>query len=202
MRAEWNPLGPLARVTRVATWVVGLAALVVGIANVAALGWLPGTGAKPVCTGSGGGTGELAPGVYPARGGASVCVGDPTLAQQAAGLGQQLPRAVVALIALVLLLRFLSTAAMQGPYAATVPRALASLGWFVLIGVPIAGLLLAVSGFVLRSGFFSRSPGNGWSAEWFASFPWWSIAAGVTALTFAWILRIGVRMREDLEGTI
>ncbi|ASR37268.1 hypothetical protein BAY61_22265 [Prauserella marina] len=202
MRTEWNPLGLLTRITRVVTWGIGLAALAVAIAGVAALGWLPGTGAKPVCTDAAGGAGPLASGAYSTRGGARVCVDDPTFAQQAAGLGQQLPQAIVTLIALVLLLRFLRAAAREGPYAASVPRALSSLGWFVLIGVPLAGLLLAVSGFVLRGGFFVGSPGDGWPADWFGSFPWWSIAAGVTALTFAHILRIGVRMREELEGTI
>jgi hypothetical protein len=38
--------------------------------------------------------------------------------------------------------------------------------------------------------------------EWNETFPWWAIVAGVTALTFARILRVGVEMAKDLEGTV
>ncbi|MEU6644240.1 hypothetical protein ABZ863_17015 [Saccharomonospora sp. NPDC046836] len=202
MRAEWNPLGSLTTVTRLVTWVFGIAAMAVVIANIAALGWLPGTGANPTCVEIAGHTGPLEQGAPAIPSGTSVCVDSPSVAQRIAGVGDQVPQALFALGALFLLLRFLRTASQEGPYAATVPGRLSALGWFVLIGGPVSELLFAVSQHFLRSSLISGVSSSDWLAEWREAFPWWSIATGVAALTFAHILRVGVRMHEDLEGTI
>jgi hypothetical protein len=199
-RPDWNPLRLLTRIIRVVTWVLGIGALVLVIANVSALGWLPGTTASPVCVDTSGA------GPIPDRGhvtsGGLTCVDRPSAAQRAADLGDQLPQALFTLAALVLLLRFLRAASQEGPYADTVPGTLAALGWLVLVGAPVSGLLVAVSRQVLRGSLTAGVPSTSWYADWWAAFPWWSTATGIAALTFAHILRIGVRMREDLEGTI
>ncbi|MEV4315072.1 hypothetical protein [Actinocrispum sp. NPDC049592] len=181
-----NPLPLLARAARVVTWLVGLTVLVVVVANVSALGWLPGTHVTPACVDVGG---------------QNVCRENPTVMQRFANMGDQVPAALFALGALVLLLRFLRTAANEGPYAGAVPGQLSALGWFVLVGAPVSALLFAVSQEWLRTSLTGTS-GRGWFTVWTGVFPWWSTAAGVAALTFAYILRIGVRMNEDLEGTI
>ncbi|OLF12688.1 hypothetical protein BLA60_05220 [Actinophytocola xinjiangensis] len=181
-RQDWTPLRPLTGLARGATWVIGAGALIVVIANLSAMGWLPGTGTSPVCV-------------------ERVCTTDPTTAQSIAGLGHQVPQALFGLGALALLVRFLRTAWQEGPYADTVPGRLSTLGWFVLAGAPAAELLHAVSRTALRDSLLHGTPA-GWFTEWRAGFPWWSLAAGITALTFAHILTIGVRMREDLEGTV
>lgn len=199
MRAEWNPLRPLTGVTRLVTWVFGIAAMVIVIANIAALGWLPGTAANPTCVDIGGHAGPLEVSARTTVTGTSVCVDNPTAAQRIADMGDQVPQALFALGALALLLRFLRTASQEGPYAVTVPGRLSALGWFVLIGGPVSELLFAVSQHFLRSSLISGVPSSDWLAQWQAVFPWWSIAAGVAALAFAYILRIGVRMHEDLE---
>lgn len=202
MLAKRNPLRPLTSITRLVTWVFGIAALVIVIANVAALGWLPGTGANPTCVQTGGHAGPLEEGARATPSDTSVCVDSPSAAQRIADMGDQVPQALFALGALYLLLRFLRTASQEGPYAATVPGRLSALGWFVLIGGPVSELLFAVSRHFLRSSLISGVPSSDWLAEWRAAFPWWSMAAGAAALTFAYILRIGARMHEDLEGTI
>jgi hypothetical protein len=102
--------------------------------------------------------------------------------------------------ALVLLLRFLRTAAQEGPYATTVPGKLSVLGWFVLAGGPISTLLFALSQHFLRTSLLVGLSSSDWLTRW--TFPWWPVATGAAALTFAHIMRIGVRMREELEGTI
>jgi hypothetical protein len=200
MRTERNPLRPLTNITRLVTWVFGIAALVIVVANVAALGWLPGTGANPTCVRTGDHAGPLEEGARATPSGTSVCVDDPTAAQRIADMGDQVPQALFALGALFLLLRFLRTTSQEGPYVATAPGRLAALGWFVLVGGPVSELLFAVSQHFLRSSLISGVPSSDWLDEWLAVFPWWSLATGVAALTFAHILRIGVRMREDLEG--
>lgn len=193
MRAEWNPLRPLTSITRLVTWVFGIAAMVIVIANIAALGWLPGTGANPTCVEIGGHAGPLTEGARETPSGTSVCVDSPSAAQRIADMGDQVPQALFALGALFLLLRFLRTASQEGPYAETVPGRLSALGWFVLIGGPVSALLFAVSRHFLRDGLISGVPSAGWLTEWMAAFPWWSTATGVAALTFAYLLRIGAR---------
>lgn len=202
MRTEWNPLRPLTSVTRLVTWAFGIAAVAIVTANIASLGWLPGTGANPTCVEIGDGAGPLREGARATTSGASVCTDSPSAAQRIADIGDQVPQALFALGALSLLLRFLRTASQDGPYAASVPGRLSALGWFVLIGGPVSELLFAVSRHFLRSSLISGVPSADWLARWWAVFPWWSTAAGVAALTFCHILRIGVRMHEDLEGTI
>lgn len=178
-----EPLRPLAGIIRALTWLLGLPALAILIANIAGLGWLPGTNPSPVCVDT-------------------VCVEHPGLSQQIAYLGHQLPDLLFAWGALVLLLRFLRTAAQEGPYADEVPGRLSVLGWFVLAGGAVSTLLFVLSQHFLRISLLGGVSSMDWLGRWGTIFPWWSIAAGIAALTFAYILRIGVRMREDLEGTI
>lgn len=198
MRSERNPLPLLAGVTRLVTWAIGISCLLVVVANVAAIGWLPGTSATPACADLSQRAGSLKDGAYATVDGTGVCTDDPTAGERLADVGDQVPQALFALGALVLLLRFLRTAAQEGPYAATVPRKLSALGWFVLAGAPLSTLLFAVSRDHLRASLTMNSDTSGWFDDWWASFPWWSTAAGLTALTFAYILRVGVRMREDV----
>lgn len=200
MRTTWNPLRPLAAVTRLVTWVAGLGALAIVIANVAGLGWLPGTGVEPACVDTTGGAAPLKPGAVVTGG--LVCVDHPDPAQRVAGLGNQVPQILFGLGALLLLLWFPRTAAQQGPYVAGAPGRLSALGWFVLVGGPASALLLAVSRYFLRTALITGVPSSDWLTEWRTALPWWSIAAGIAALTFAYILRIGVRMHEDLEGIV
>ncbi|MFD8497471.1 hypothetical protein [Amycolatopsis sp. NPDC059657] len=196
-----NPLKPLTSITSVVTWVLGVAALAVVIANVSALGWLPGTSANETCVDAGGPVGVLKPGATATAGGMSACVEHPAALQRLADMGDQLPQVVFEFGALFLVLRFLRTASREGPYAATVPGKLSAAGWFVLIGGPVSGLLAALSLSYLRSTMLADAKQD-WFTEWMAVFPGWAVAVGVAALTFAYILRIGVEMREDLEGTV
>ncbi|RJQ90026.1 DUF2975 domain-containing protein [Amycolatopsis panacis] len=185
----------------VATWVVGIAALAVVIANVSALGWLPGTSASETCVDAGDAVTALEPGAVVSAGGTSVCVEHPVAMQRLADLGDQLPQVVFEFGALFLVLRFLRTASREGPYAAAVPGRLSAAGWFVLIGGPLSGLLATLSQAYLRSTMLADAR-PGWFGEWMNAFPGWAVGTGVAALTFAYILRIGVGMREDLEGTV
>jgi hypothetical protein len=116
-------------------------------------------------------------------------------------VGDQVPDVLFDLIAL-LLLRFLRTASNEGPYSATVPGMLRALGRFVMIGAPVDALIIAVADFHLRTSLGQNLPSTAWLSQWWDTFPWWAILAGVTAVTFGWIPRIGVRMGEDLEGTV
>jgi hypothetical protein len=200
MRTKWSSLRPLTGVTRVVTWVFWLGAIAVVIANIAALGWLPGTSANETCVDNGGYAGPLKAGAYATASGTSVCVDNPTATQRIADIGDQVPQALFALAALLLLLRFLRTASQEGPYAATVPGRLAAAGWFVLVGGPVSELLFTLSQHVLRTSLITGVPSSEWLTQWRATFPWWSVVTGVGALVFAYILRTGARAQEEREG--
>jgi hypothetical protein len=195
MRTKVNSLGLLTSFTRFLTWVVGIGAMAVVIANLGVLGWLPGTTADPACVDTRGQAGQAA------AGSTLVCTDSPSAAQRLADMGDQLPTLLFGLGALFLLLRFLRTASQEGPYAATVPFKLSALGWLLLVGGPLSTLLEAVSRSYLLSTLVADNRSD-WFTEWQAAFPGWSVVAGIAALTFAQILRVGVRMREDLEGTV
>jgi hypothetical protein len=189
-------LRSLTGVTRLVTWVFGIGAMLIVIANIAALGWLPGTTANPTCVEAGDRTGPLRVGAHATPSGASVCVDSPSPAQRVADIGDQVPQALFALGALYLLLRFLRTAGHEGSRGPGVPGRLSVLGWFVLIGGPISALLFAVSRNYLRASLVSGVPGSDWLTEWWAAFPWWTTAVGLTALVYAHILR------KDHRGAI
>jgi len=187
MQTKRGLLPVLATVIRILTWVAGLGVLVVVIAAAGEFGWLPGNSAGPACVDTGS---RLA------------CTDHPSMAQRLADAGDQLPSMLFSLGALWLLLRFLRTAAQHGPYASAVPGRLAAFGWFTLIGGPVSSALEALSRTSLLAGLAPDTPTASWIDRWFSNFPEWSVVAGVAALTFAHILRIGVGMREDLEGTV
>lgn len=202
MRTAWSPLPVLAGITRVATWITGIGAMAVVIANISALGWLPGTSPGPSCVDTGGLLVPFKGDTYSRQDGTGVCTDSPDFGQRLADLGDQVPQVLFAAGALILLLRFLSTASREGPYADSVPGKLAALGWLLLLGGPLSEILAALSTQALRHSLIDDIRFPEWYFDWQNLIPWWSIAAGITALTFAHILRIGTRMREDLEGTV
>ncbi|MCX5402481.1 DUF2975 domain-containing protein [Streptomyces sp. NBC_00335] len=126
-----------------------------------------------------------------------LCQNSPSTAQRAADLGGQLPWMLFASLALLLFSRLLDAVVSQGPFTDKVARRLTVLGWFVTVGTPLAGLVA------------------GWSQSWLVasmvpiessgptvSEPQVLILAGLAAVIMGKIMREGVRMREDLEGTI
>ncbi|MFE3230431.1 DUF2975 domain-containing protein, partial [Nocardia sp. NPDC059228] len=91
----------------------------------------------------------------------------------------------------------LKTVLSQGPFTDAVAQRLTVLGWFVAVGTPLTGLVV------------------GWSQSWLVGSmapivgsgptvtgPMVLVLAGLTAVVMGKIMGEGVRMREDLEGTI
>ncbi|MGQ4516561.1 DUF2975 domain-containing protein [Streptomyces sp. DW26H14] len=136
-------------------------------------------------------------GVESSSSAARLCQNSPSVGQRAADLGGELPWLLFASLALLLFSRLLRAVLLRGPFTEAVSRRLTVLGWFVAVGTPLAGLAV------------------GWSQSWLVgsmapivgSGPTVSgslvlILPGLAAVIMGKIMREGVRMREDLEGTI
>ncbi|MEV0535070.1 DUF2975 domain-containing protein [Kitasatospora sp. NPDC050463] len=126
-----------------------------------------------------------------------LCQDSPSMGQRAADLGGRLPWPLFGTLALLLFSRLLKTVTRQGPFTDSVSRQLSALGWFVTAGTLVTGLVA------------------GWSQSWLVdsmapivgsgptlSGPLVLVLAGLAAVIMGKIMREGVRMREDLEGTI
>ncbi len=126
-----------------------------------------------------------------------LCQDSPSVGQRATDLGGELPWLLFGALALLLFSRLLKAVMGQGPFTEAVAHRLSILGWFVTVGTPLAGLVV------------------GWSQSWLVgsmapivgsgptvSGPLVLVLAGLTAVIMGKIMREGVRMREDLEGTI
>ncbi|AQU67909.1 DUF2975 domain-containing protein [Streptomyces niveus] len=139
----------------------------------------------------------ISEGVNVSSSAASLCQESPSVGQRAADLGHELPWLLFGSLALLLFSRLLKTVLSQGPFTDAVAQRLTVLGWFVAVGTPLTGLVV------------------GWSQSWLVGSmapivgsgptvtgPMVLVLAGLTAVVMGKIMGEGVRMREDLEGTI
>ncbi|MEU5899449.1 DUF2975 domain-containing protein [Streptomyces venezuelae] len=136
-------------------------------------------------------------GVDAAASATRLCQDDPSVAQRAADLGNELPWLLFGALALLLFSRLLNAVLEQGPFTDAVSRRLSALGWLVTVGTPVAGLVVGWSHSWLVA---SMAPIVG--SEPTVAGPQALILAGLAAVIMGKIMREGVRMREDLEGTI
>ncbi|MGW2617605.1 DUF2975 domain-containing protein [Streptomyces sp. NPDC001500] len=126
-----------------------------------------------------------------------LCQDSPSVGQRAADLGSELPWLLFAALALLLFSRLMKAVVWQGPFTDTVAQRLSVLGWFVAVGTPMAGLIVGWSQSWLVG---SMAPVAGSGPE--ISGPLALVLAGLAAVIMGKVMREGVRMREDLEGTI
>ncbi|WP_258341210.1 DUF2975 domain-containing protein [Saccharopolyspora gregorii] len=137
------------------------------------------------------------------------CLQDPDAVQRMWDLGVRLPGYLFAAVALLLLTALLRTAVRHGAFTDPVPRRMTALGWFLVLGGPVAA---AVTGWSRQALVASTVPaatppdvfggGQPWQAMSGNPFPWFAVLAGLAALIFSRIMREAVRMREDLAGTV
>lgn len=209
-----NPLRPLNTVTQVLSWLVGLPVIGFLFSSLVVLGWYPGASddpdqSIPVDAGNTVSTPHVtAPlpglkhGVSPVWGVSGLTIEAPTMVQRIEMVLHQLPQLAFYVGALFLLLRFLRRATEEGPYGSTVPSGLRTLGWYLIAAGPVCALISALAAFALRNSAVSGIPALSWLDDWGSNMPWTAVIVGAAALTFARILRIGVRMNEELEGTV
>lgn len=144
-------------------------------------------------------SGELPtnPGVEGSGSAVRLCQEAPAVAQRAADLGSTLPWLLFGAVALLFFSRLLKVVVTEGPFTTKAAGGLTALGWLVTVGTPLTGLVA------------------GWSHSWLVhsmapivdsgpefSGPLVLTLAGLAAVVMGKVTQEGVRMREDLEGTI
>ncbi|WP_282792418.1 DUF2975 domain-containing protein [Streptomyces sp. CC224B] len=136
-------------------------------------------------------------GVEAASSAARLCQDSPSVGQRAADLGGELPWLLFGSLALLLFSRLLEAVVRRGPFTEAVARRLTVLGWFVAAGTVLTGLVAGWSHSWLV-GSMAPIVGSGPTVDG-SMMP---VIAGLAAVVMGKIMREGVRMREDLEGTI
>lgn len=140
-------------------------------------------------------------GVHASMDTASVCVAHPTAGQSLAAALTQLPTALLFLGAFYLAQRLTRSAARDGVYTTQIARLMLMLGWWLLAGEITATVIEAVARISLLRGLVTWNVDSGqWFTAWYLSWP--VLLIGLSLITFARIMRLGVGMREDLEGTV
>jgi Protein of unknown function (DUF2975) len=100
-------------------------------------------------------------------------------------------------IAILWLLRGILFSVRQGdPFTQANVRRLRAIGLALLIGTPVAELLMSAFDQALTSSV--RAPGSGLSF----SVPGTGVVAGLGVFVLAQVFAHGVRLREDVEGTV
>ncbi|MFF3611641.1 DUF2975 domain-containing protein [Streptomyces sp. NPDC002580] len=132
----------------------------------------------------------------------SYCTDDPGTAQALLNSATQVPTFVFTVGALLLVLRLIRGAEGDGLYTARTAERLRRVGWWLLAGSVLAAIAESVSekaliGSLSRGGDVSALSGL---VSWDA--PYMAILTGLGVLSFARIMRVGVAMREDLDGTV
>ncbi|WP_030688148.1 DUF2975 domain-containing protein [Streptomyces sp. NRRL B-1347] len=128
---------------------------------------------------------------------ARLCQHGPSFAQRAASVGDELAWGLFAVVALVVFALLLKAIVENGPFTNPAAQYLTRLGWVVTLGAPLTSLA------------------TGWSHAWLVESmapvagsnlrmdgPLELVVPGLAALILGKIMRQGVGMREDLEGTV
>jgi hypothetical protein len=208
-RAHDRLLQPVATVVRGAYW-LSLVGLVVGL-----VGPLVGTklglawGGSQVCAESGSGFGTTGfTGVFRPHAGVDVMVRPSYCTDHADGAQRLfdvlggLPSLLLALGVLFLLNRLIQGTSRQGVFTVRTAKHLRVAGWWLLLGCLVAevveaGAHAALLATLARDHAFDADT---WLGSWQPPYALVFTALGI--LTFARVMRAGVAMREDLEGTV
>ncbi|MFF0142094.1 DUF2975 domain-containing protein [Streptomyces sp. NPDC005227] len=210
-----NPLEPISSAIKVVVTVIA-ALLVAGVLGAMTLDGVHlrvlGVGDKNFCatdTSTTVGGGEVPdPEFKPAPGATvemdahpSYCTEDPTATQSLLNIAKQIPSSVFTVGALLLVLWLIRGAEGDGLFTARTAHRLRTLGWWLLAGGVLSAVATSVAeqalvGSLSRSGDASALTGL---LSW--DMPYMALLTGLGVLSFARVMRIGITMREELDGT-
>jgi len=114
----------------------------------------------------------------------------------------ELPSTLLLISGLFLLHRLLRGAARGGVYTVRTASRLRLLGWWLLAGSLVAGIIEANAEAALLAALAKSEDftAGTWLGMWTP--PYLAVLTGLGLLTFARITRAGTSMREDLEGVV
>jgi hypothetical protein len=210
-----NPLEPLSTAV---TAVVTLIAILIGTTLLAALFTdhtaVLGIGDKSVCatdtTKTTSVDEQTAPSSFQPAPGAILmldahpryCTAAPSTIQSLLNTATRLASFVFTVGALLLVLRLIRGAERDGLYTTRTARRLRGLGWWLLAGSVLAAIAASTAEKALAASLSLDSGILTLSGLWMWDVPFMAIFTGLGILSFARIMRIGIRMREDLVGTV
>lgn len=205
-RPPRNPLEPIA------TTVGCVTALVIVLLLLSLLVHQAAWGNGPVCTTVTGTDASIfsgpisllgvAPAAHASLASAAICAAHPTAALRVAGLLAVWPYTALWLIFLWRLRGLLKAAALPGGlYAPATAARLRMLGWLLTLG----GLAASIIESAAKIMVFTRLvdyPGLDWYAPGQVSFSVTTLITGLTLMTVARVMVLGVKMREELDATV
>lgn len=131
----------------------------------------------------------------------SICVDDPTGGQRGLGVLTNAPTTGCYLGALFLLSRLIRQSERRGIHTIATSTRLRALGYFLLVGAPLATLVESFARTTLLRTAVTYEPGAfSFVRDW--DLPWWAVFTGLGLIAFAKIMRTSAEMREELEGTV
>jgi hypothetical protein len=206
LRLSRNPLEPISTAVGCTTRLL-VAALVLGL-FIHQAAW----GNGPVCTTVSPNDASIfsepisLPGVATAAhaslSGASICADHPTAVLRAAGLLMAWPYILLWLVFLWRLRGLLKAAAEPGGlYSPATASRLRMLGWLLTLGGVAASIIVSVARIVVFTRLVDY-PGLGWFEPHQVSFSFTALITGLTLITVARVMTLGVKMREELDVTV
>ncbi|WP_158587959.1 DUF2975 domain-containing protein [Actinomadura logoneensis] len=207
-RAARNPLRPLDVTLDVLVKVMTSFLVLSSLTMVFGSGTLLGFGERTICvrddspsfdSGADHLPSLFKPGVVASQSGLSLCVNDPSFGQRALNVATQLPSFVLYFAAILMLWRLVRHAAQAGPFHPGNVRRLQVLGWWLAVGGVVAKTAEEAARTSLIDGMYRTADLD--PLGWFG-FQFSLVLTGLGLLAVARILRMGVEMREDLEGTV
>lgn len=206
-----NPLEPLTSVTTVLLGLIAVGFAAVVASTVFGTGSILGFGRSAVvCADTGdltagsatdGLDAQLRSGVDLMANGFRLCAAHPTIGQRLWYALEMLPTTVLFVGGILLAYLLVRNAARNGIYTDAIAGRLRVLGWFLLAGSLIQGVISPMAADKLLDTMITGSSGP-LSAGAPYQLTWPVLLTGVGVLSFARIMRIGATMQEDLEGTV
>ena len=145
----------------------------------------------------------LRPGASSGTGGTiPVCVMHPTASQRALEILSTAPESVLHLAIVLLVLQLLIVVRRLGPFVVPVVSRLRFLAWFLLVGSVAATVTQNIAAAEFLASAVNQPVPVAGDALTGVSNLWVPLLVACALLTLARIMRTGVRMQDDLAGTV
>jgi hypothetical protein len=144
----------------------------------------------------------VAPGTHASLGSVTICTHNPASALRLAGFLAAWPYTVLWLIFLFRLNGLLKAALLPGGlYSPVTASRLRGLGWLLTLGGVAASIIQSSARIVIFTSLIHYR----WRAQFLpgqVSFSFTTLMIGLTLITVARVMRLGVKMREELDVTV